>query len=80
MANRTQVLKQGDINKAIRALTAAGVRDPTVTITKPDGTTVVIGGSRPVDANVTAPKPESDADLDRELKDWEQRRGGPVSV
>jgi hypothetical protein len=44
MSNQTQPFRQHHLTKALRSAAAAGMRDPTVTVTLPTGATITISG------------------------------------
>jgi hypothetical protein len=50
MVNKTQKFRHHEIVRGLRAVAAAGVRDPTVQVCLPDGTRFVFGNGKPDDA------------------------------
>jgi hypothetical protein len=65
MANKTQKFRHHEIVRGLRAVAAAGVRDPTVQVCLPDGTRFVFGNGKPDDAvavgKVTSPVRSTEA-------------------
>ena len=51
VANQPQQFKHHQIVRAFRAAEAAGVRNPSVEVHMPNGTTLVIGGGKPAASN-----------------------------
>jgi hypothetical protein len=48
MANQPQAFRQHHVTRALRAAAAAGMRDPTVTVTLlPTGATITVGSGKP---------------------------------
>ena len=72
MARSPSAFRQTDITKALKAVRAAGYSAARVLIGK-DGR-IEIATTTDGEAQTTGGTPD-DPDLDRELADWEERRG-----
>ena len=69
--SRAANFRKADVARAIAAARAAGIANPTIKIELPNGSVLVIEG----DADRSRAPANGNADLDRELADWEKRRG-----
>ena len=72
MPRSSSVFRQADITKALKAVRAAGYSAVRVLVGKDGQIEVVTTPGSPAKAGA------EDADLDRELEDWEERRGRQV--
>jgi hypothetical protein len=58
MANTPQAFRQHHVTRALRAAAAAGMHDPTVTVTLlPTGATITVGSGKPDNAAAASSKP-----------------------
>ena len=73
--SRAANFRKADVARAIAAARAAGIANPTIKIELPNGSVLVIEG----DAQKPRAENGGNADLDRELADWEKRRGSKIS-
>jgi hypothetical protein len=75
MSRTPSAFKQTDITRALKAVRAAGYSAARVLIGKDGQIEVTTTDGKPQTAGGTS----DDPDLDRELADWEERRGHQVS-